>query len=135
MDEDLKHLIPKKHKIVIGIANPKQYEIYLKLPFKLQAFDVPDLITEIVKQFFICQKGLESQKIEILGPALDAVKKHVMAILKLTTGLEEKILNDVSNDQLLYIADLIFKLNYEGQIAKNAAALVDRVTKLFQSPK
>lgn len=135
MDEDLQHLIPTKDKIVIGIKDPQQYEVCLQLSFKLQMFDVPDLITDIVKQFFICQKGLETQKIETLEKALESVKKNVMNILKIATGLEEKILNDISNPQLLYATDLICQRNYEGEVAKNAAALVSRVKKLFQSPK
>lgn len=134
IDNDLKHLIPKKSKVVIGIKDPAEYEIQPILSFKKQAFDVPGLLEKIFKDFNNYQKNAEKEQFNALESIFNSLKKNVMTVLKTVTGFEEKILLDISNAQLLYIIDLIFKENYE-KTAKNVMALKERAMKAFTFQK
>lgn len=64
----------------------------------------------------------------------NSISDNIFKILGLITGIEKKIFEDISNDQLVCIVDLIFKENYEIP-AGNVIALVNRAKKTFTSRK
>lgn len=156
----LKELFPKKVKIVIGIDDPKEYEINPKLSFKKQVLEIPGLLEGLFSAFNKYrtdsidlklekldqkpekvvsikrnkQKDIESAESALIGEFLTVFRENVFAILTLVVGVKKEIIEDASNDQLIYAIDIIFKENYENS-GKNVMALRDRARKIFLSPK
>ena len=144
VDEDLKKLIPQKKTIVIGIDNPREYQIMPKLSFRKQTYDVPELFDQVIKTFFeyrnlysgleIEEEQIKAQMRKTANKIFESIRDNIFKILALFTGLNKEILDDISNDQLLYVIEMLFKENYE-DTGKNAIALVSRAKKAFSFQK
>lgn len=154
----LKDLFPKKEKIVIGINDPKEYEIIPKLSFKKQVMEIPGLLEELFSAFNKYRnesidlkldkitkksegkddsdetKNTEDAESKLVSDFLKIFRTNVFSILTLVIGVNQEIIEDASNDQLIYAIDIIFKENYETS-GKNAIALWNRAKNILQSQK
>jgi len=126
-------LNPQIRIVKIGTKTLRTVKIY-PLSFADQ-LKMTDLITEAVQKLFSERKNVEkAPNVEVVGYFVDIVKRNIEQLLVLVTDKEEKVIENITNMQLVEIANIIYEMNYE-VIAKNVKNLFGKITAASSSKR
>jgi len=129
MSDDNQKLNPQITSIEIGIRNLRKVTIY---PLSIgDQFSVDEVIVKALSGFEV-DTASEGQIIQFV---FTVIKGNLAKIIEFVTDKEEvgggDLLKDITNDQMLAIISIIYKVNYESQI-KNAQSLFSQIQQQFQ---
>ena len=125
---------PQAVEIEIGIRSLRNIIIY---PLSIaDQMKMTDLIAKAIAAFFeVEQDGLDEEKktMEFVSFIIELIKDNIGRILSFVTDEndQDKLLGELTNGQLILIAEIIFITNFES-ISKNAVSLFKKVKNLFQ---
>jgi hypothetical protein len=130
-ESDLQKLNPQIAEIDIGSRNLRKLTIY---PLSLKdQIEFTDLIGQAILLFM--DKEAERTDIEFITLIIQFIKQNISKLISLATGEDgEKLLEEITNDQVAQIADIIYVVNYEGSI-KNFQGLFEKIKVLFPSKR
>lgn len=123
---------PQVVEIEIGVRSLRKIKVYpLSVGDQLK---ITEVISQGISGFFVIEEeqGDENKKMmRFASFLLGLVQDNIAAILKYVTDEDEKIMQEITNLQLIQIADIVYSVNFEGAI-KNAMSLFKRARGTFQ---
>ena len=126
-------LNPQIQTVSIGVKQLRSIKIY-PLAFADQ-IKMTDLITEAIQKLFTERGKVEgSPNIEVVSFFVDIIRENAEQLFSLVTDKEEKVLENITNLQLVEIAGIIYEMNYE-VIAKNVKSLFGKIGTLSPSKR
>lgn len=136
MSTDEKKLNPEIKEVLYGKKELKQLILY---PLSISdQFKVTDMITEIVQQLVEGQKSGQTTDYAFMTAAISALQKNIDKVLSIVADIsvEEttKIVDVLTNTQLVNIVDVIWTVNYEPAL-KKGKSLFERGKSVFASKK
>ena len=129
MADDINYLIPQPKKIVIGTKQIKEYELY-PLSIKDQR-QITDLIIEIIKMLVL---NAGDNNLALIGRLAEAITTKVPEILSVSLGIDKAEAEEATNDQVIYIVNIILDDNYK-DIQKKISSIAEKVMSIFLSGK
>ena len=119
-------LNPEITELTIGTRNLRKITIY---PLSMaDQFKVTDLIAGVISEAMV-SKELDDTAFAIL--AITMIKENIGKIIEYATDENgEEILKELSNKDVVAIADILWQVNYES-LSKNFKSLVERVKGQF----
>ena len=122
-----KRLNPEITKATIGVKELKEITLYpLSMADQLK---MTNLISEAIKAFF--QRG-NTTDIEFAKFLVETIESYLGEILKLVTDEGEASLSDITNNQAVEIAEVIYEVNF-GSLVKKVKSLLEKVNEQFPS--
>jgi len=122
-----RRLNPEIKTATIGVRELRDITVYpLSMADQLK---MTNLITDAIKMFF--NKG-DTTDIEFAAFLADTVKDNLEEILKLVTDEGTASLSDITNNQAVAIAEIIYDVNF-GSLVKKVKSLLERVNEQFPS--
>ncbi len=117
-------LNPDIREAVVGIKSLRKIKIY---PLSVvDQFKVTDLFTETLG-LFLANKGIADA--QLLALLISVLKDNLPKVLKFAIDEEEdidKLLSEMTNNQFIVIATLLYEMNYE-IISKNVSSLLKKL--------
>jgi len=94
--------------------------------------ELTDLITKTVQHFFSSREELEEKNdIEMVHFFVELFRENFAKIIDLVTYNEEDILKQVTNSQIIELAEIVYEMNY-GDSLKKVQSLFMKIQKAFQ---
>jgi len=128
-NNDLEILNPDVKEVVIGVRKLRKIKIY---PLSvIDQFKVTDLFTEALG-LFLANKGSDDMQFVALFIAI--LKTNLSKILNFVIDEDEdaeKLLSEITNNQLSLIASTLYEMNYE-VISKNVSSLLKKLPQTTQ---
>jgi len=127
MPEEHEKLNPQIVDVEIGIRSLRKIKIYpLSMADQLK-------LTKLVSDAVAGQMSTAGD-IEIVPFVLQMIKDNIGQVLTMTTDEDAELLSEISNMQMIEIADVLFDVNY-GAVSKNFKSLSEKLMGLFQSER
>jgi len=115
---------PQITDVDIGIRNLRKIVIY---PLSMaDQLSTTDLITEAMQTFFASKDEKDEEFIRVL---VDLIKNNLGKIIGYATGGDEdgeELLKEITNEQAVDIAEILYDVNYEN-ISKKVQGLLSRI--------
>jgi len=106
--DSMKELNPQIQTIMIGTRTLREITIYpLSLGDQLK---LSDLIYTVVQKFFIVR---EKEDISFIKDVLSIIEENIDNILKLVVDASIDVRSELTNDQIVSIAEIIYDVNYD----------------------
>ena len=128
MPEDSK-LNPVVRTTTIGVRVMREISIF---PLSVtEQLNLTDLITKTLQEFFKADGGsktldVSTDNIEFVSFVVELIKTNVAEIIELVTEEEKDLLDDMTNEQLVDFAEVIYEMNFE-VAKKKLAGLIKRI--------
>lgn len=127
MPEEQEKLNPQIVDVEIGVRSLRKIKIYpLSMADQLK-------LTKLVSDAVAGQME-KAGDIEIVPFVLQMIKDNIGQIITMTTDEDANTLSEISNMQIVEIADVLFDINY-GEVSKNFKSLSEKLMGLFQSER
>jgi hypothetical protein len=101
-------------------------------------FTVTDIITKVIQQVVTAQNLANANDYSFMLATIQVVKDNINKVLSLITDLDneqaEKAIGDLTNTQLLDIAEIVWSVNYEPSL-KKGQSLLERGRKVLNLNK
>ena len=128
-DEDSKKLNPQIASVVIGTRNLRELTVF---PLSVgDQLSMTSVITEALESF----RNADDDE-EMAGVVIALLQKNLPMILEFVTDSDketpEELLRDITNAQVLDIAQIVYEQNYAGFL-KKAKSLFEEVIKKAES--
>jgi hypothetical protein len=128
-DEDMKKLNPQIASVLVGTRNLRKINIY---PLSVgDQLSMTSVITEALESF----RNADDDE-EMAGVVIALLQKNLPMILEFVTDSDketpEELLKDITNTQVLDIAQIVYEQNYAGFL-KKAKSLFESVMKKAES--
>ena len=121
-------LNPEIKIATIGVKELKEIKVYpLSMADQLR---MTNLITEALRMFF--KKPESASDIEFAAFLADTIKDNLDEVLRLVTDEGEATLSDITNNQAIGIAEVIYDVNF-GSLIKKAKSLLEKAKEQFPS--
>jgi len=123
-------LIPQVAEVTVGIRDLREIKVYpLSMADQLK---LTDLITTALQEF---TDAGEVNDMVFVGAVIEMIKSNIGRIISMVSDEDgDKILEELTNEQALEIAEAIFDMNY-GILGKNLKSLGEKARKLFPSAR
>jgi hypothetical protein len=123
-------LIPQVVEATIGIRNLRTFKIYpLSMADQLKLTDV---ITKALQEFM---DAGNLEDMAFVGAFIVILRDNIGKIISMVSDEDgEKLLSEMTNEQALTVAEIIFDMNY-GVLEKNLKSLGEKARKLFPSAR
>jgi len=123
--DEMREINPQITETKIGIRDLRIVTVY---PLSLgNQLALEDVITKALTEFNV---GDDPSAEEVMGFFFTMIKGNLERIIGFVIE-EPDPLNNMTNDQAIEIASIIFEVNYEGSI-KNALSLFEKIKTAFQ---
>ncbi len=120
-------LNPEISKATIGVRELKEITIY---PLSMaDQLSMTNLITDTVRKFF--EKG-DTTDVEFAKFLSKLVEENLETILLMVTDEGQANLEDITNNQAVAIAELVYEVNF-GSLVKKVKSLLEKVKEQFPS--
>jgi len=121
---------PQTTNIEIGTRSLRTIKVY-PVSFGDQ-LELTDLITSTIQEFYKSREEIENKDdtamVEFL---IGLLRENLARIIKLITDEEETVFKEMTNNQVVELAKLIYEMNYAESL-KNAQSLFEKIQQLFQ---
>jgi len=123
-----KRLNPEITTVTVGVKELKEITVYpLSMADQLR---MTNLITEAIRMFF--KKPEAFSDIEFAAFLADTIKDNLEEVLKLVTDEGTASLSDITNNQAVAMAEIIYDVNF-GSLVKKVKSLLEKVKEQFPS--
>ena len=120
-------LNPEIKKAEIGVRELKEITIY---PLSMaDQLSLTNLITDTVRKFF--EKGGGQDDLEFAAFLSKLIEENLETILLMVTD-EKSLLADMTNNQAVAIAEIVYEVNF-GSLVKKVKSLLEKVKEQFPS--
>ena len=120
-------LNPEIKKAEIGVRELKEITVY---PLSMaDQLSMTNLITDTVRKFF--EKGGGEDDLEFAAFLSKLIEENLETILLMVTD-EKSLLEDMTNNQAVAIAELVYEVNF-GSLVKKVKSLLEKVKEQFPS--
>jgi len=128
MAEKVGKLNPQITKVEIGVRELREVTIY---PLSTHdQMEMTSLLVGTIAEVVQSTKEIDGKKatdIEIIEKVVDIIKDNLEEIIKLATDEKENVsTKDITNDQAVEIAEIIYMVNYEN-FSKNLKSLAGKM--------
>ena len=131
LSDNKSKLNPQVTSVEIGIRNLRTITVY-PLSFADQ-LKTTDLITQALQVFFKGKEAGAIQDSEFVTFLIQLIRDNIGKILSMVTDEDgDKILQELSNNQFIDFADLIYSMNFEVP-SKKGKSLIEKIKNLFPS--
>lgn len=126
-----KRLNPDIREVDVGTKELRTIKIY-PLSFRDQE-KTSDIITKAIQAII---SGKDKSDVDFIKAIIETVKKNILKVLELVADKEElgkDVLNELTNNQMIEIADAVYEVNYEalGKKVKGLFGTVVQVAELL----
>lgn len=125
MENELSMLNPQIREVIIGIKKLRKISIY-PLSISDQSKLTSSISTAVLEVMAVKDEG----NIKILSVVKDLISDNISKILSFVSDEGEKVLEEISNDQLLDIIEVVFEVNY-ASLEKKTRSLLTKLAKVF----
>lgn len=129
-----KQLNPRVKEVEIGIRHSRKIKIY---PLSIgDQLDLDDLLKQALSEFSKVDSS-EQSIVTFVSSMLSIVREKLPVILNMITDEEDtvKLLYEITNDQAMEIATVIYGNNYEGLVKKVMSLLPQGMETLSATEK
>lgn len=126
--DDMNRLNPLIREATIGVRELRSIKLY-----PLSMADQLALSAILVKTIQEMYSKREEDNIVFAEAVQKAISENIGKILAFVTDEGEGLLKEISNEQALEIAEMIYDMNY-GILEKKVKSLIEKIRKTFQSP-
>jgi len=133
MSEKNKTINPAIRATTIGVRKLREISIY---PLSVgEQLKLGDVITEVVTKFVA---GMEKKQgsgasvasmenVALVEFIIDLIQTNIKKVISIATDEDaDKTLDDMTNEQLVDFATIIYEMNYGGDIRKKVVALIQK---------
>jgi hypothetical protein len=121
---DSNNINPQVRRVDIGKRTLRKISIY---PLSLaDQLSLTEMITAAIEAFFKTNPDESDESmVQFVSFMLELIKENIDKILEMITDEGKEVLNDITNAQLMDIAEVVYRDNYEGPVGK-AMSLFER---------
>jgi hypothetical protein len=123
----MSELIVETRKVKVGIKKVEEFEIY-PLSFGQQR-KFAAKIGEMISEFAEKSEDAEISTVDMVNMIMQLIEDNIVEIVKMVADYEID-LDNITNDQVVDIANHIYEMNYEGSL-KNMMSLKKKVVSLW----
>jgi hypothetical protein len=123
----MSELIVETRKVKVGIKKVEEFEIY-PLSFGQQR-KFATKIGEMISEFAEKSEDAEISTVDMVNMIMQLIEDNIVEIVKMVADYEID-LDNITNDQVVDIANHIYEMNYEGSL-KNMMSLKKKVVSLW----
>jgi hypothetical protein len=124
-DKELEMLNPQIKEILVGTKTLKKVKIY-----PLSTADQLELTGNISSSILNIIVLKEESNFKIVSLIKDIVTDNIGKILTYVTDEGEPLMKEISNEQLLYLVEIIYDMNY-GSLEKKTTEILKKIMKTF----
>ncbi|MCK5607766.1 hypothetical protein KAR91_38140 [Candidatus Pacearchaeota archaeon] len=124
---------PQVRETDIGKRTLRKVSIY---PLSLaDQLNLTDLITEAMTAFFNTNpEESDESMVQFIGFMIDLIKKNIDKLVETITDEGKGILEEITNVQLMNIAEIIYVDNFEGPVKKAMSLFLEKRPMGSESP-
>jgi hypothetical protein len=123
----MSELIVETRKVKVGIKKVEEFEIY-PLSFGQQR-KFATKIGEMISEFAEKSEDAEISTVDMVNMIMQLIEDNIVEIVKMVADYEID-LDNITNDQVVDIANHIYEMNYSGAL-KNMMSLKKKVVSLW----
>ena len=127
-NDDMNRLNPLIKEVTIGVRALRSIKLY-----PLSMADQLSLSAILVKTIQEMYGKMTEDNIVFAEAIQKAISENIGKVLAFATDEGESLLKEISNEQALEIAEMIYDMNY-GILEKKVKSLIEKIRKTFQSP-
>ena len=114
----LNQINPLHRTTTIGVRVAREITIY---PLSVgEQLKLTDIITKLLRKYFYTAEGSEKPRaeqmgdIELINELVEAIKENIGKIVEIVTDeSSESVLDDMTNEQLIDFATIVYEMNFE----------------------
>ena len=127
--EELRQLNPEIKEVIIGKKHLRVIQIY---PLSMgDQVKFVSLVSSVI-QDLVAKK--DRSELEFAQCIVEAIKDNIAKILEFVTEEGAILLDEITNNQAVQIAEFVYEMNFES-VQKKTKGLLTKVLKLFQLQK